>query len=84
MYGNIEIRLVGDQLMFQFEPTPIFRGTFRHYHYDTFSLNWSTQMMLPSGLARFVLGDNGLPQELHIDVKNPDFDFTELIFRKLD
>lgn len=84
MYGNIEVRLVGDQLMFQFEPTPIFRGTFRHYHYDTFCLNWSTQMMLPSGLARFVLGDNGLPQELYIDVQNPDFDFTELIFRRLD
>lgn len=84
MYGNLEVRLVGDQLMFQFEPTPIFRGTLRHYHYDTFRLNWSTQMMLPSGLARFVLGDNGMPKELHIDVKNPDFDFTELIFRKLD
>lgn len=84
MYGKIEVRLVGDQLMFQFEPTPLFRGTFRHYHYDTFVLNWGTQMMLPSGLARFELGNDGLPAGLHIDVINPDFDFTELSFSKLD
>lgn len=84
MYGDIEVRLVGDQLVFQFAPTPLFRGTLRHYHYDTFQIVWGTRMMLPTGLARFALGNDGLPEELHVDVPNPDFDFTELIFRKLD
>lgn len=84
MYGDLSIRLTGDQLMFQFEPTPIFRGTLRHYHYDVFRLNWGTQMMLPPGMMRFELGDDGLPTGVHIDVKNPDFDFGELNFRRLD
>lgn len=84
MYGEIELRIVADQLAFQFVPTPIFRGTLRHFHYDTFELNWGTVMMLPSGLARFVVGYDGKISELHIDVQNPDFDFTEILFKKLD
>ncbi len=84
MYGDIELRVVADQLTFQFVPTPIFRGTLRHFHYDTFELNWGTVMMLPSGLARFVVGYDGKISELHVDVQNPDFDFTEILFKKLD
>lgn len=82
MYGAIEIRVIGDQLAFQFEPTPLFRGTLRHWHYDTFQLNWGTQMMLPSGTALFSLDAAGRVATLKIDVPNPDFDFTELKFAK--
>ncbi len=84
MYGDLTLKLVGDQLAFQFEPTPLFRGTLRHYHYDTFRLNWGVTMMLPPGMVRFDLGNNGLPAGLHVEVINPDFDFTELNFIKLD
>ena len=84
MYGNCIVRMVGDQLAFQFEPTPLFRGTFRHWHFDTFQLNWSSTMMLPSGTVQFVLGTDGKVEEMKIDVPNPDFDFTELEFKKLD
>jgi hypothetical protein len=41
-------------------------------------------MMLPPGMVRFDLGNNGLPAGLHVEVINPDFDFTELNFIKLD
>ncbi|MGB1031491.1 MAG: serine hydrolase [Flavobacteriales bacterium] len=84
MYGNCIIRVIGDQLAFQFEPTPIFRGTMRHWHYDTFQLNWGTKMMLPSGTVQFILGSNGEVDEMRIVVENPDFDFTELEFKKLE
>lgn len=83
LYGDIEVRLIGDQLAFQFKPTPLFRGTLRHWHYDTFQLNWGTDMMLPSGTAQFVLNPQGQVAEIKIDVPNPDFDFTELKLLKV-
>jgi hypothetical protein len=83
MYGDVEVRLIGDQLAFQFVPTSIFRGTLRHWHYDTFQLNWGTQMMLPSGKVQFGFGSDGKIKSMDIDVPNPDFDFTELKFKKV-
>lgn len=82
MYGDLVVRVIGDQLSFQFLPTALFRGTLRHWHYDTFQLNWGSQMMLPSGMVQFVLGVDGKVKELEIDVPNPDFDFGELHFKK--
>ncbi|MFT5185726.1 MAG: hypothetical protein ACI84C_002874, partial [Flavobacteriales bacterium] len=76
--------LIGDQLAFQFEHTSLFRGTFRHWHFDTFQLNWGTEMMLPSGSVQFVLNPDGKVAEMKIVVPNPDFDFAELEFKKLD
>lgn len=83
MYGNCEVRVIGDQLAFQFEPTPLFRGTMRHWHFDTFELNWGTKMMLPSGTVQFIVGTDGEVEEMKIVVENPDFDFSELEFKKL-
>ena len=84
MYGNLMVRAIGDQLAFQFEATPLFRGTLRHWHFDTFRLNWGSQMMLPSGFMTFVLDAHGKVDELKVDVPNPDFDFSELEFKKVD
>lgn len=84
MYGELSVRVIGDQLAFQFVPTPIFRGTLRHWEHDIFQLNWGTDMMLPSGFARFIMATSGEIEELLIEVDNPDFDFTELKFKKVD
>ena len=40
-------------------------------------------MMLPSGIAQFVLNPQGQVAEIKIDVPNPDFDFTELKLLKV-
>ena len=82
MYGDITVRLDEEQLHFEFEPTPLFKGHFEHWHFDTFRLHWDTQMMLPSGTAHFSLNTSGQVESLDIDVPNPDFDFTELHFEK--
>ncbi len=84
MYGNLFVRLDAGQLLFEFEPTPLFKGHFEHWHFDTFRLHWDTQMMLPSGTAHFSLDASGAVDRLDIDVPNPDFDFTELQFVKLN
>ena len=83
MYGDLILTVNGEKLDFQFEPTPIFKGSLSHWHYDTFLLRWGSQMMLPEGTAQFVLNPKGLVEELKIDVPNPDFDFTELHFKRV-
>ena len=83
MYGDIQITLQkSGQLHFSFLPTPLFKGTLEHWHFDTFRLHWESQMMLPSGTAHFTLDPSGSVSSLDIDVPNPDFDFTELHFIK--
>lgn len=82
MYGNLSVRLDGEQLHFDFIPTPLFKGHFEHWHFDTFRLHWETQMMLPSGTAHFRLNPSGEVESLDINVPNPDFDFTEFNFVK--
>ncbi len=84
MYGDVIITLDDNPitpfggLKINFEPTALFKGQLTHWHYDTFELSWSTQMMLPKGKANFVIGLEGEAEELRIVVDNPDFDFTEL------
>lgn len=82
MYGNVEVSLQDNQLKIDFVPTALFKGNLEHWHYDTFKLNWTTQMMLPSGKATFILDADGRVSELKIVVDNPDFDFTELKLMK--
>jgi hypothetical protein len=84
MYGDVIITIDDNPLTpfgglkIIFEPTALFQGQLTHWHYDTFELSWSTQMMLPKGKATFVIDSEGKPCELKVMVDNPDFDFTEL------
>jgi hypothetical protein len=85
MYGDVLITMDDNPispfggLKIDFAPTALFKGQLTHWHYDTFELSWSTQMMLPKGKATFVLNKEGKPIELKVVVDNPDFDFTELV-----
>lgn len=85
MYGDVLITIDPTPLTpygglkIDFAPTALFKGQLTHWHYDTFELSWSTQMMLPKGKATFALNADGKPVELKIVVDNPDFDFTELV-----
>jgi hypothetical protein len=80
MYGSIEITAATDGLGLQFIQTPLFKAELKHWHYDTFQLNWSEQMMLPSGMVHFTIDAMGKVEALDVNVPNPDFDFTELHF----
>jgi hypothetical protein len=79
MYGKVEVRKEGSRLVIDFLPTALFKGelwvTGTLLSYD---LNWTTQMMLPSGKVNFILDRNGKVEEMRVFVENPDFDFTEL------
>ncbi len=82
MYGDVVVSKVERDLSIDFKPTALFKGTLSHWHFDTFQLNWTTQMMLPKGKASFVIGNDGKVSELKVVVDNPDFDFTELKLMK--
>jgi CubicO group peptidase (beta-lactamase class C family) len=88
MYGDVLITMDDNPrspfggLKIDFAQTALFKGQLKHWHYDTFELTWSTQMMLPRGKATFVLNSDGKPIELKVIVDNPDFDFSELVLKR--
>ena len=84
VYGNVEVKLIEDHLEVYFIPSPIFTGKLNHYHFDTFTIKLKDVPSLPEGTARFILDEKGKPQQLVIDIPNPDFYFTELDLYKLD
>jgi hypothetical protein len=83
MYGNAEVSLVNEKLVVRFIPSPIFVGDLSHFQYDTFRIKLRNSPSLPAGTVNFVLNAEGKVEEMRIDIPNPDFDFTELEFKKI-
>ena len=82
VYGDAVVELQNGSLFVQFVPSPKFRGELSHWHFDTFEITFKQFPSLPSGTCTFVLNADGEVDEMIIDVPNPDFDFTELDFKK--
>lgn len=82
LYGKATIDIREGALYIQFVETPMFHGKLNHWHYDTFTLEFSEVPSLPEGTVNFILDKSGEVEEMRIDIPNPDFDFTELEFRK--
>lgn len=83
MYGTVTIRLKNNQLHFSMDETPIFYADLKHWNHNIFTFRFPTKLVsLPEGKLWFDLDKNGTINRLHIDVPNPDFDFTEFEFIK--
>jgi len=82
LYGNAEVSLENDHLVLKFVPTPMFVGDLSHWQFDTFSFKFRSILNLPEGKVNFVLDEKGKVEEMRVNIPNPDFDFTELIFKK--
>ena len=83
MYGKAEVSMKDGSLYLQFLPTPTFRGTLKHYQYDTFQIDWEDEF-LTRGFVKFDIDFKGEPAKMTFEVPNsPDFIFTELSFEKL-
>jgi len=80
LYGDARVEIENDEFFVQFVPSPMFRGTLKHLHYDTFEITFTEFPSLPPGTCTFILDAEGKVSEMKIDVPNPDFDFTELEF----
>lgn len=83
LYGNSVVELKNGELTFKFIPAPKFNATLKHWHYDTFSFRFEEFPSLPLGKVNFVVNQDGKVEEMRINVPNPDFDFTELKFKKI-
>lgn len=82
LYGDANVELENDELLVQFVPSPKFRGKLKHLHFDTFEITFTEFPSLPPGTCNFIINAEGKVCEMKIDVPNPDFDFTELEFKK--
>ena len=82
LYGNATVELKDGNLYLQFVPTPLFHSKLTHRQYDTFTIEFPEVPSLPEGTVNFVLNADGEVEQMRVDVPNPDFDFTELEFRK--
>lgn len=83
MYGKAEVLLENNQLIIKFIPTPIFTGTLTHWHFDIFRIKLNEIPSLPEGTVQFIVNTEGKVDEMKIDIPNPDFDFTELEFKRI-
>jgi CubicO group peptidase (beta-lactamase class C family) len=82
LYGDAEVKLENGHLVLDFLPSETLIGDLSHRHYDTFEIKLRNSPTLPKGTVQFILGTDGKVNELKVDIPNPDFDFTELEFKK--
>lgn len=83
MYGTVTVTLKNNVLYFTMDNTPIFYGELEHWNGSIFTFNFPKHLSsLPEGKLWFDVNKNGKVSKLHINVPNPDFDFTEFEFIK--
>jgi CubicO group peptidase (beta-lactamase class C family) len=83
LYGEATVELKNSELVLTFVPSPKFTSTLKHWHYDTFTVQFKQFPSLPEGKVNFVINAAGKVEEMRVNVPNPDFDFTELKFKKV-
>ena len=82
-YGDVKVSIRNGKLFFVMLPSPIFKAALHHWNHSIFTFRFDTHLSsLPQGKLWFDLDQEGKVEKLHIDVKNPDFYFTEFDFIK--
>ena len=83
MYGDATVRVEKGRLVVEFAPNPALTGDLRHWHFDTFEVQWRHDFpWFGKGTVQFIMDNMGNVIEMKIDVPNEDFWFTELEFKK--
>ena len=85
LYGEAKIMEENGKLVISLAHSPNFVGDLEHWHYDTFRVKWRSSIVypFPKGFITFTLNARGQVDEMKIDVPNPDFDFKELEFKRV-
>lgn len=84
LYGNASVSIENGELKIIFVPAPHFNSILKHWQYDTFTIQFPEFPSLPQGKVTFIINASGKVEEMRINIPNPDFDFTELNFRKFE
>ena len=79
MYGDILINETSeDELEISFSHTELFRGKLKHWHFDTFQIDWN-DIRVPDGYLTFNFNSKREIVGFSIDQENLlDVDFGEL------
>ena len=83
LYGDAKISLLNGKLQIQFLPAPDFISDLTHWENNTFQIKFEKFPSLPKGTVEFTIDKSGKISTMKVDVPNPDFDFTELDFKKV-
>jgi CubicO group peptidase (beta-lactamase class C family) len=85
MFGDAKVTNEDGKLVLRLLPSSLFVGDLEHWHFDTFRVKWRDSIVypFPRGFVTFTLNPQAKPDEMKIDVPNPDFDFKELEFRRV-
>ena len=83
MYGKILIKEISDKhLEISFSHTPLFSGKLKHWHYDTFLIDWY-DIRVPNGFLTFNFDAKHNITGFSLEQENLlDVDFSELTIRK--
>lgn len=82
MYGNAQIKYENEQLTLILLPSEtLFTGILEHWQDDTFRFKFKDEF-LPEGFLSFHFNEAGMITDFTIDLKNPDFHFYKLKFKK--
>jgi len=84
IYDTISVTLNNNQLELQFARSPQFFAILKHWHYDTFQIEFEAFPSLPKGYVTFEMDRKGHVSGIEIFLDNPDFDFTEFDLQKLN
>ena len=84
LYGKAEVLLHKGHLVLDFLPSPKLIGDLSILEGDTFLIKLRDNPFLPEGTVKFLLDESGRISELLVDIPNPDFDFTELEFKRME
>ena len=79
MYGNISIKLLNkEELEISFSHSSIFKGRLKHWHFDTFQIDWY-DIRVPSGYLTFNFNSNRDVLGITFDQESLlDVDFSEI------
>jgi len=84
MYGKINIKQFNEkELEIEFSHSPIFKGKLKHWHFDTYQIDWH-DIRVPNGYLTFNFNSDREIIGFDIDQDNLlDVDFGELTIKRL-
>jgi CubicO group peptidase (beta-lactamase class C family) len=85
MFGDAKVTEENGKLVLRLLPSSLFIGDLEHWNFDTFRVKWRDSIVypFPRGFVTFTLTPQAKPNEMKIDVPNPDFEFKELEFMRV-
>ena len=75
-YGDVEVRMQGDELRLDFTHTPMLKGTLEHYNGDTFIVHWDEPLLEADAYVRFELNEDDSIKQATMKAVAPFTDFS--------